>query len=195
MLNAAEEEERIAGNPAARLFKRQRGRTEHEAKKVTTLTEEELAKVLTVASSDFADHADMLFTLAWTGVRVSEACGLQWGDLNLEGHYLEVNRAISYRQRRVIVAAPKSGKARRVDLPADLVERLRRRLSVRQAETTVAGRPLSPWVFPASSDDTKPLNAAFLRFRVWYKLLRKTAVRRPHPRSAAHLRLAAAARW
>jgi len=177
MLNAAVEEDRIPGNPAARLFKRQRGRTENEAKKVTTLTEEELAKILTVASSDFAQHADILFTLAWTGLRVSEACGLQWSDLNLDGHYLEVNRAVAYRQRRVIVGAPKSGKARRVDVPADLVERLHRRLSIRQAEAMVAGRPLSPWVFPAPSDDTKPMNAAFLRFKVWYKTLRKAGVR------------------
>src|SRR6185369_11972902 len=113
----------------------------------------------------------------WTGLRVSEACGLQWGDLNLEGHYLEVNRAVAYRQRRLIVGAPKSGKARRVDLPTALVERLRTRQSVRQTEATVAGHPLSPWVFPAPSDDAKPMNAAFLRFKVWYKLIRKVGVR------------------
>ena len=81
--------------------------------------------MLAVADAAFSQHADALFTLAWTGLRVSEACGLQWGDLNLEGHYLEVNRAVAYRQHRLIVGAPKSGKARRVDLPADLVERLR----------------------------------------------------------------------
>jgi len=177
MLNAAVDEERITGNPAIRALRRTRGQTENEARKVTTLTEEELAKVLTVASAEFSDNADALFTLAWTGLRVSEACGLQWSDLNLEGHYLEVNRAVAYRQHRVIVGAPKSGKARRVDLPADLVAQLRRRLSVRQAEATVAGRPLSPWVFPAPSDDAKPMNAAFLRFKLWYKLLRKSGVR------------------
>jgi integrase len=64
-----------------------------------------------------------------------------------------------------------------VDLPADLVERLRRRLSVPQAKATVPDHPLSPWVFPAPSDDTKPMNAAFLRFKVWYKLLRKAGGR------------------
>ena len=64
-----------------------------------------------------------------------------------------------------------------VDLPEALVARLRRRQSISEAEATVAGREPSSWVFPAPSDDTKPLNAAFLRFKVWYRLLRRAEVR------------------
>ena len=45
MLNAAVDEERIAGNPAIRILKRKRGQTEQEARSVTTLTEEELSRV------------------------------------------------------------------------------------------------------------------------------------------------------
>ena len=39
------------------------------------------------------------------------------------------------------------------------------------------GREPSSWVFPAPSDGTKPLNATFLRFKVWYRLLRRAVVR------------------
>jgi len=119
----------------------------------------------------------MVYLLAWTGIRVSEACGLKWDDVDLAGHFLTVSRAVAYRQHRVIVGPPKSGKSRRVGLPLDLVARLRARQSVRETAATAARRHPSPWVFPAPSDDSQPMNAAFLRFKVWYKVLRRAKVR------------------
>ena len=53
--------------------------------------------------------------------------------------------AVAYREHRLIVGAPKSGKSRRVDLPEALVVRLRARQSVSEAEAAVAGREPSPW--------------------------------------------------
>jgi integrase len=41
----------------------------------------------------------------------------------------------------------------------------------------IAGRELSPWLSPALTDDTKPLNPAFLRFNVWYKVLEHAKLR------------------
>jgi integrase len=177
MLNAAVEEERITGNPASRLWKRQRGRTEQEARKVTVLTAEELALALRAADEHCPEHADVIYTLAWTGCRLSEACGLQWGDIDLAGGFLEVNRTAMYRGHAIMIGAPKSGKARRVDLPAALVARLRARQSIREAEAAVAGRELSPWVFPAPTDESKPVNGAFVRYKVWYRLLRRAGLR------------------
>lgn len=76
MLNAAVDEERIPGNPAIRILKRKRSQTEDEARKVTTLTEEELSRVLRAADEHCPDHADAIYLLAWTGLRISETCGL-----------------------------------------------------------------------------------------------------------------------
>lgn len=177
MLNEAVDEGLILGTPAAKLWKRVRGRTEQEARKVTALSARELASVLAAADERFPEHADVIYLLAWTGLRLSEACGLQWGDVDLTGRFLEVRRTASYRARRILVGAPKSGKARRVDLPAALVDRLAARQSFREAEAVVAGRELSPWVFPAPTDESKPVNGAFLRFKVWYKLLRAAKLR------------------
>jgi len=177
MLNEAFDEERISGTPAAKLWKRSRGRTENEARKVTALSADELARVLRAADEHCSEHADFIYLLAWTGLRLSEACGLQWGDLDLAGSFLEVRRTASYRAHRILMGAPKSGKARRVDLPAALVERLRARQSLREAEAALEGRDLSPWVFPAPTDETKPVNGAFIRFKVWYKLLRRAGLR------------------
>jgi integrase len=136
-----------------------------------------LARVLAVASKLYPEHADILHVLAWTGLRLGEACALQWDDLDGAGGFLEVRRTVGVRGRRLLVGAPKSGQARRVDLPATLAMRLAERLSVREAEAAVAGKEVSPWVFPSPSDPTQPLNAEHLRFKVWYRVLRHANLR------------------
>jgi integrase len=177
MLNAAVDDGKLAGNPAVRLGRFSRGITEREARKVTALTAAELSAVLTAARTHYPDYADILHVLAWTGLRLGEACGLQWGDIDLAGGFLEVRRAIAYRQGRVLIGAPKSGQARRVDVPASLMARLRERRSIRAAEAAVDGRELSSWMFPSPTKDTKPLNPAFLRFKVWYRVLAHAELR------------------
>jgi integrase len=84
---------------------------------VEALTAEELARVLAVASKLYPEHADILRVLAWTGLRLGEACALQWSDVDLAGRFIEVRRTVGLRARHLIVGAPKSGQARRVDLP------------------------------------------------------------------------------
>jgi integrase len=177
MLNAAVDDGRIPGNPAVRLGRYSRGLTERDARTVSALTAKELSAVLGAALEHYPDHADVLHVLAWTGLRLGEACGLQWGDLDVSGGFLEVQRAIAYREHRVLIGAPKSGQARRVDVPVTLVARLRERRSIREAEAAVAGGELAPWIFPALTDDAKPLNPAHLRFKVWYPVLKHAELR------------------
>jgi len=177
LLNAAVDDGKIASNPAVRLGRFSRGLNEREARKVEALTAEELACVLAVASKLYPESADILHVLAWTGLRLGEACALQWGDIDVAGRFLEVRRTIGLRARRLLVGAPKSGQARRVDLPAVLASRLGERRSIREAEAAVAEEQLSPWVFPSPSDSEKPLNAEHLRFKVWYRILRHANLR------------------
>ncbi len=177
MLNSAVDDGKIPGNPAGRLGRFSRGLNEREARKVEALCADELARVLAVASKLYPDYADFLRVLAWTGLRLGEACALQWEDMDLAGRFLEVRRTVGLRARRLLVGAPKSGQARRVDLPAVLVARLGERRSVREAEAALAGHELSSWVFPSPSDPTKPLNAEHLRFKVWYRVLRHAQLR------------------
>ena len=103
MLNEAFEEGLITGTPAAKLWKRVRGRTEQEARKVTALAAAELRAVLDAADQVRPEHADAVYCLAWTGLRLSECCGLQWGDVDLHGSFLEVRRTASHRERRVLL--------------------------------------------------------------------------------------------
>ena len=109
-----------------RLGRYSRGLTEQDALKVTTLTAKELSGAIGAALKHYPEHADVLHVLAWTGLRLGEACGLQWGDLDAAGGFLEVRRAITYRQHKVLIGARKSGQARRVDAPGVLVAPVRR---------------------------------------------------------------------
>ncbi len=65
-------------------------------------------------------------TAAMTGLRRSEVCGLQWGDLDLETGRLSVRRAIVSVDGRPHVKPPKTAKSRRtVELDAGTVAILR----------------------------------------------------------------------
>jgi integrase len=59
--------------------------------------------------------------LARTGVRISEAFGLKWRDIDHHGRFIEVNR--SYVRGRI--STPKNGKSRRVDMSRQLATALK----------------------------------------------------------------------
>jgi integrase len=50
----------------------------------------------------------------------------------------------------------------------------------------VAGVELSPWIFPAATEPTKPMNDAWFRDRVWRPLLEKAEVRHIRVHDARH---------
>jgi integrase len=86
----------------------------------------------------------LFLCLARTGLRVGEARGLQWPDLDFQGRKLHVQRAFSDDR----LDTPKSGYGRVVDMSRGLAEALRRLLYDRKAETLKRGWPeLPPWVF------------------------------------------------
>ena len=122
MLNTAGEDGINSGNPAARLG---RALPKRPARIVRALTAEELARVLAVARRMYPEHAVLLHVLAGTGLRLGEAIALQWGDLDVAGGFLEVNRSCQYRAHRLYIGSPKSGQERRGDVPGQLMGWLR----------------------------------------------------------------------
>jgi integrase len=118
MLNAAVEDGVIPGNPALRLGRLLRGLAVREGRRATALTADELSSLLASAEATLPEYADLVHVLAWSGLRIGEACGLQWADLDLRGRSLDVKRTISWQRGHVRVTAPKSGRARRVDIPS-----------------------------------------------------------------------------
>jgi integrase len=159
---AAMDDGKVAMNPATRHMRHFPKTTEEEARKVDFLTDEELSVLLKTADADYPQHADFFHVLAWTGLREGEACGLQWGDIDFRGGFLEVRRNIIYRpdpkqrgkkikrpERTPIlhIGAPKSGESGRVDMGPKLASRLQARRDVMAAEAAVNGRAPRPGCF------------------------------------------------
>lgn len=73
----------------------------------------------------------IVFTL-FTGVRIGEMCGLQWGDIDFENGYAAINRTVeriadldetTKRKTKVIISEPKTDKSRRIiPLPSFLLD-------------------------------------------------------------------------
>ena len=76
-----------------------------------------------LAKSHLRRWRPLLLTLTFSGIRISEARGLRWCDLDLEKGLLHVRqRADRYNE----IGSPKSGKsARRIPLPDDVTQELR----------------------------------------------------------------------
>jgi integrase len=64
-----------------------------------------------------------------------------------------------------------------VDVPATLMRRLKDRQEIAAAEAALRGVEPSAWVFAAPTDPVKPVNPAFTRFKVWYKVLTLAGLR------------------
>ena len=79
-----------------------------------------------------------------TGLRRGEALGLQWSDVDFDGGRVMVRRAVTSQG----LTTPKSGKARRVAIPASLASELLDLLGTRRREAMGKGWPeVPPWVF------------------------------------------------
>jgi integrase len=106
-------------------------------------------------------------------MRLGELLGLQWGDIDFNGRFIEVRRNLVAGRE----TTPKSGKTRRVDMSNQLTETLRSLLIARKAEALKKGWGKVPdWVF--CNEDGRPLDGDNLRHRVFYKILRKAGLRR-----------------
>jgi integrase len=135
ILSDAVADELIASNPAIELGRSRKRRTREPVagrKRIDPFTAEELRTLLDTARTHtierhgevvapYARFHPFLLLLARTGLRLSEAIALRWGDVDWQDHSLHVERA--YVQGEV--APPKSGKARRVDMSDELIRVLR----------------------------------------------------------------------
>jgi len=177
MLNHAAEDRLIPANPATKLMKRRAGqKTEEETKRIEIFAESELAHLLATVEAQYSDHADLITTTAWTGMREGEVLGLQWSDVDFHNGFLEVRRTVGYRKGELLCGSPKSGKARRVDLAALLAVRLQARYDKVREDAALNEKALCPWVFPNRVG--LPQDASHLCSRIWHPLLATAGLRR-----------------
>jgi integrase len=131
-------------NPAARI-----GRFLKDAgdprSRIEPFTVEEEASFLHAAEQHAPRHYPMLLCALRTGLRFGELTGLQWGDLDLTGRFIEVRRSLHDGGR---VELPKNKRIRRVDMSRQLGEELQRLKASRAKEALAKGGAQIPeWVF------------------------------------------------
>lgn len=179
ILNLAVDDETLMVNPAHRLGKVIRSKSLRLA--VDPLNRDELAVLLAAFKEHFPYHYPMALTLARTGMRLGEAIGLQWGDIDFHGRFINIQRAIS----RSEVGTPKNGKPRRVDMSNQLAATLKELKKQRMVETLKNGwQGVPEWVF-ISSDGTH-LDGSHWRGRIFNKALQKAELRRVNVHSLRH---------
>jgi len=159
----------VTTNPAARLrriFKRKKDRRAG----IAPLEREEVQHLLNTVNEKFPQVYPLILCAVRTGLRQGELIGLQWGDIDFHGGFLEVRRGVVLRQE----TTPKSHKIRRVDMSQQLQATLKKVKELRQLEAMAEGRELAPWVFLAKGGNR--WDDRHLR-RVWVKCLDGSGLR------------------
>jgi integrase len=91
---------------------------------------------------------DLFYLEIMTGLRRGEICGLTWDDLDEKTATLKIERSIDYKHGELVIGEPKTEDGKRVIiLPTSAFEMLtQRKVSA-----------LSKWMFPKSTDPTRPV--------------------------------------
>jgi len=140
--------------------------------KADYLTRDEVAQLLATCREHFSAWEPFVLCFVRTGVRIGEGVALQWQDVDFNARFAKIERNLVDGK----VTTPKSGKARRVDLSAQLTETLRLLLVERKRETLRRGWGEMPtWVFINESGN--PVDPDNFRKRVWPKILGKAGLR------------------
>jgi len=180
VLSQAVEDELIPANPALRLGRHYR-QGDQPKMEIRPLSREEASLLVDAARKHYPREAPLLLCALRTGMRLGELLGLQWGDIDLHGRFIEVRRNLVAGR----LTTPKNGKMRRVDMSKQLAETLRDLLTARKAETLRRGWGQVPeWVF--CNEEGGPLDGDNLRHRVFYKVLEKAELRRVRLHALRH---------
>jgi integrase len=145
-------------------------------------------------SSSADRHHALWVILATCGLRLGEASGLCWDDIDFVAGTLTIRRALQrQRGKGLVLAEPKTPRSRRtLRLPANVLEALRQH-RVRQAETRLAAGPA--WqdrglVFPnlfGRPQDPARVNEAFHRALAQAQLPRRRVHDLRHSCATLHL--------
>ncbi len=165
MLSAAVDDGVILVNPASKLGHQLRLVPSPAARQeeIKAMTRERLSAFLSATAERERRYYPLFLLLARTGMRLGEAFGLQWGDVDFRAREIRVARALSAGR----IDTPKSGHGRTVDMSGSLTRVLARLQVERKAETLRRGwHEMPPWVFcteAGTSLDRSKVGKAFRR--------------------------------
>jgi integrase len=180
-------------NPAVRPGKFLKDKIDRRLQ-IVPLASEEVQRLLEAARAIDQERADHplkevvpsyhlpLLTLVRTGLRLGELIGLQWGDLDFHGRFIEVKRQWT----RGSYAPTKSGKMRRVDMSRQLCEALRDAMGSRRTALTVEGKELDLEEPVFRNGAGGPLDESNVRKRLLRPCLERAELRQIHPHVLRH---------
>lgn len=189
VLAAAREEEILLTNPASSLGRELKlwPGSREATERIRAMTPGQLDRFL-VAATGSASYP-LWFTMSRTGLRLNEALGLQWGDLDLEAREARIQRAYSNDRR---VDTPKAGHGRTVDLAASVVDVLRQhRAALTErwlAEPLKRGHTrgvLPQWIFVEAGSTWRPWHHETARGQ-FIRAVRKAGLPHFSPHSLRH---------
>jgi len=173
MLNAAIDDELVAGNVAAKLGRKFRLQpSAHERQAATEQRVLEAAERKALLEAARTDEGGAWYPLVLTydraGLRCGEALALEVSDIRFEARKLRIKQALDDKTGELerYDSSPKHG-PRLVDLSPQLAEILEAHISGLEAAAAAAGRKMGKWLFP--SEAGTPLDAHNVR-RVFRRL-------------------------
>jgi len=139
--------------------------------RIEPLTEQESLAFLGAAQHD-PEHYPLFLLALHTGMRSGEIGGLQWPDVDWNGKFISVRRAIV----RGHITTPKTkGSERKVDCSDDLLRVLADLRRRRQEQALKSGSQLCPWVFTCRNN--KPVDMNNVKAKYFKRVLRKAGLR------------------
>jgi integrase len=170
ILSHALEDNLISANPASRLGRHLK--LKDKKADVNPLTREEARALLETVEKHYPRYYPFFLCALRTGMRLGELRGLEWGDIDFRGGFIEVHRA----HVRSQVTTPKNRKSRRVDMSPQLAETLKELRTRRKREALTKGWAKMPrCVFINKAGHV--LDEGNLRRRVFYPALAKAGMR------------------
>ncbi len=146
---------------------------DEESRDPDPLSQEELNVLLCTAQTHYPDHYPLFLFLARTGVRIGEALGLKWGDIDFNSRFVNLKRSLS----RGKITTLKGKRGRQIDLSLQLTDVLKSfRVECKKKGLSLGLGSEPEYVFT----DTKGgfIDANNWRRRVFNKVLEKANLRK-----------------
>lgn len=102
----------INNNPLDKVIK---PKSKEIQKKENYYTKEELNRFLTIAKKDSSQvFYTLAHTIAYTGLRIGEALGLRWSDVNFKDNMISVNHTLVTVDGKQVLQSPKTKASKRI---------------------------------------------------------------------------------
>jgi integrase len=175
ILDQAVDDRIIDTNPARGLTKKLRLTSKALGHDVKAMSPEQLDSFLKAAEIAAPEWRFAYLILAYTGMRLGEAFGLRWSDVNVEQRQITVERQA---REDGEIGLPKSQRSRRtIRVGPALLQAIHSERTKRKAKSLRAGGALSPWVIMDWPDDG-PTMEAVISARNAIRYAMKTVLKR-----------------